>query len=179
MIDRARVPPDRALSIFTHGCRQRSHPYFIFKRYCYLPLPSAARRTRADLGRIPPMELTHETLAECVTSLRRDFQDRLGSERRVLPRFRVWAPLQVTPAGAAAGEPPFTVWLRDLSRGGLGLMYTRSLPGGWDFIVVLPRMVGEPLRMLCSVVYTSAGAPDMHSVGARFVKVLSDDASVT
>src|SRR5687767_6676056 len=119
------------------------------------------------------MELTHETLAECVTSLRRDFQDRLGSERRVLPRFRVWAPIQITPAQTADGQGPFTVWVRDLSRGGIGLMYTRTLPRDWQFTLTLPRMDGDPLCMLCAVVYTSAGAPDMHSVGARFVKVLS------
>lgn len=118
------------------------------------------------------MDLSHETLAECVTALRQGFIDRLGSERRILPRFRVWAPLQIAPT--SGDEPPISVWVRDLSRGGIGVMYTRALPMGWEFTTLLPRLASRPIRVRCAVVYCAVGAPDMFSIGARFVEQLPD-----
>ena len=114
------------------------------------------------------MQLSHETLAECVHCLRRDHKDRLGQERRTLPRFRVWAPLRIDP-GPNGEIAPFTGWVRDLSRGGIGVMHTRALPIGTQFVVTLPLLGPEPLRLLCEVVYCGGGAPDIFSIGARFV----------
>ena len=115
------------------------------------------------------MELPHELLAECVTCLRRDQKDRLGQERRVLPRFRIWAPLDVEP-GPDRKVGAITAWVRDLSRGGIGIMHTQRLEPGTQFIVTLPRMDGGPERLVCQVVYCADGAPDLYSIGAQFLR---------
>jgi len=115
------------------------------------------------------MQLSHETLAQCVTCLRRDTKDRLGHERRLLPRFAVSTPIPIEPGPAGEFEP-FVAWIRDVSRGGVGLMYTRPIERGTQFVIDLPHMEGESHRLLCQVVYCAGGVPGMYSIGARFVR---------
>jgi hypothetical protein len=120
------------------------------------------------------MHLAHEHLAEIVTCLRRDFRDRMNHERRVLPRFRVWAPVDIAllPAAAdgAGGTPAtVTVWMRDLSRGGMGLMHTRALGAGTPFVIRLPLIDGNPMPLLCEVVYCRGATGDLFSMGCKFV----------
>lgn len=114
------------------------------------------------------MQLHPEQLAEAVTCLRRDFRDRLDQERRVLPRFRVWAPMAVRGVVAQATTESYTIWVRDLSRGGIGIMYIRPLQLGEQFVIELPRFDGTSHALVCSVVYCRGAGPDMHSIGARF-----------
>ena len=118
------------------------------------------------------MHLAHEHLAEIVTCLRRDFRDRLNQERRVLPRFRVWAPLAVAPVRPGAPPTlagPVTVWVRDLSRGGIGIMHTRRMESGQQFVARLPVFDGPPSALLCEVVYCAGATGDLFSIGTRFV----------
>jgi hypothetical protein len=112
------------------------------------------------------VQLAHEHLAEIVTCLRRDSRDRMNHERRVLPRFRVWAPVEIVPL---AGDRTVTVWLRDLSRGGMGVMHTRAMALGEQFLIRLPLIDGDPMPLLCEVVYCRGATGDMFSIGCRFV----------
>ena len=47
-------------------------------------------------------------------------------------------------------------------------MHTDRLPAGFEFLVPLPRLDGEPETLITQVVYCAAAAPQMFSVGARF-----------
>jgi hypothetical protein len=118
------------------------------------------------------MHLSHELLAECVHCLRRDFKDRLGQERRVLPRFPVWTPITVRPGPdpAAPAFAPFAAWVRDLSRGGVGIIHSKPVKAGTQFVVDLPLMEGAPQPVLCQAVFCAGGVPDVYSIGARFVR---------
>jgi hypothetical protein len=102
------------------------------------------------------MRLSHELLAD---------------ERRALPRFKVSAPLRITPLGDG-DKPgkPYRVWVRDVSRGGVGLMYPKQLKLGDEFIVSLPVMVGEPQWFVCRVVFAGGSVEEMYSIGSMFVQ---------
>jgi hypothetical protein len=116
------------------------------------------------------MRLSHELLAEFVTCLRQEIRDGLAHERRTLPRFKVWAPLRITPLDGDTPGTPYRVWIRDLSRGGLGLMYPKPFELGHEFLVSMPVLVGEPQWFVCKVVYSGGSVEDMFSIGSMFVQ---------
>ena len=130
-------------------------------------IPTAAEPRLSAAPRPAGVHLAHEHLAEIVTCLRRDSRDRMNHERRVLPRFRVWAPVEVVPLPEAGKT--VTVWLRDLSRGGMGVMHTRAMALGEQFLIRLPLIDGDPMPLLCEVVYCQGATGDMFSIGCRFV----------
>jgi hypothetical protein len=109
-------------------------------------------------------------LAEFVTCLRQELRDGVGHERRSLPRFKVWAPQRITPLVGDAPGKPYRVWLRDVSRGGVGLMYPRPPELGDEFLIPLPVMEGEAQWFVCRVVYCSGSAEDMYNIGSMFVQ---------
>ena len=117
------------------------------------------------------MRLSHELLAEFVSCLRQDLRRGLEDERRALPRFKVWAPQRITPL-APGDEPgkPYRVWLRDVSRGGVGLMYPQPMALGDEFLVSMPVLVGEPQSFVCRVVYCAGSMEEMYSTGTMFVQ---------
>src|SRR5688500_7087906 len=117
------------------------------------------------------MRLSHELLAEFVSCLRQELREGLSHERRKLPRFKVWSPLRITPLGAGdVPGKPYRVWLRDISRGGVGLMYPKPAPLGDEFLIAMPALEGEPQWFVCRVVYCSGSVEDMYSIGASFMQ---------
>ena len=117
------------------------------------------------------MRLSHELLAEFVSCLRQELRHGLSDERRALPRFKVWAPMWITPVapGDQQGKP-YRVWLRDVSRGGVGLMYPRPMTLGEEFLIAMPVLVGEPQWFVCRVVYCAGSEEEMYSCGTTFVQ---------
>jgi hypothetical protein len=118
------------------------------------------------------MQITLERLESAVAAMRSDLSGRPADERRLLPRYRVWAASVVVPcdaAGAKAG-PSFEVWVLDLARGGLGFMSSRPLKLGQCFRFVLPTAdpASPPLHTVSQVVYCSPAAAGSHTVGAKF-----------
>ena len=129
------------------------------------------------------MQISIERLKDAVAAMRSDLSGRPAHERRLLPRYRVWAPAMVVPCdgvGAKAG-PSFEVWVLDLSRGGLGFMSSRPLKTGQCFRFTLPSNdpAVPPQHTVSQVVYCTPAASGSHTVGARFVAELpsSSDAA--
>jgi hypothetical protein len=116
------------------------------------------------------MRLSHELLAEFVTAMRQELRDGIGHERRALPRFKVWAPIRITPLVGDAPGTPYRMWVRDVSRGGVGLMYPHPMPLGDEFIITLPALVGEPQSFVCRAVYCAGSPEEMYSIGTMFVQ---------
>src|SRR5690349_18537742 len=117
------------------------------------------------------MQITLDRLKDAVAAMRSDLSGRPTHERRLLPRYRVWAPAMITPcnaAGAKAGAT-FEVWVLDLSRGGLGFMSSRPLKVGQHFRFLLPSNgpATPPHHTISQVVYCSPAAAGSHTVGAR------------
>lgn len=118
------------------------------------------------------MQITLERLEGAVAAMRSDLSQRPADERRLLPRFRVWAPAVIVPsdaAGAKAGAS-FEVWVLDLARGGLGFMSGRPLKVGQYFRFTVPSddPAVPPLHTVSRVVYCSPAAAGSHTVGAKF-----------
>lgn len=108
--------------------------------------------------------------------MRSDLSQRPETERRLLPRYRVWAPTIIVPCdevGAKAGAS-FEVWVLDLSRGGLGFISGRPLKVGQCFRFTLPSddAALPPVHTVSQVVYSTPAAAGSHTVGARFVAEL-------
>jgi hypothetical protein len=122
------------------------------------------------------MQITLARLQDAVAAMRSDLSQRPADERRLLPRYRVWAPAIVVPCeadGAKAGAS-FEVWVLDLSRGGLGFMSGRPLKVGQHFRFTLrDESPAPPLHTVSRVVYCSPAAAGSHTVGAKFVAGLA------
>jgi hypothetical protein len=155
----------------------------------YLPLESAdVRRVSAPAITLPAaslpislrMQISLARLEGAVAAMRRDLSDRPNHERRLLPRYRVWAPAMVVPCDAAGGKagPSFEVWVLDLSRGGLGFMSSRPLKVGQHFRFILPSDDASvpPQHTVSQVVYCTPAAAGSHTVGAKFVAELAANA---
>ena len=123
------------------------------------------------------MQITLARLEGAVAAMRSDLSERPPDERRLLPRYRVWAPTIIVPCdadGAKAGAS-FEVWVLDLSRGGLGFMSGRPLKVGQCFRFMLPSDDPSvpPQHTVSQVVYCTPAAAGSHTVGAKFVMELS------
>ena len=122
------------------------------------------------------MQITLARLEGAVAAMRSDLSQRPNHERRLLPRYRVWAPTMVVPCDAAGEKAgaSFEVWVLDLSRGGLGFMSGRPLKVGQHFRFTLPSDVpsAPPLHTVSQVVYCTPAAAGSHTVGAKFIAEL-------
>ena len=108
--------------------------------------------------------------------MRSDISQGPGHERRLLPRYRVWATAMIVPCEADGSKSgaSFEVWVLDLSRGGLGFVSGRPLAVGQCFRFTLPSSDASepPLHTLSQVVYRCPAAAGSHTVGAKFVMSL-------
>jgi hypothetical protein len=125
------------------------------------------------------MELSLERVADAVMALRVDLRDRPDLERRQLPRFPVWAPRTLYPAGDAWGTgvgatTPFEVWLIDIACGGVGFHSRQPLTAGQQFYVALPAAEGTESVLLCTVVHCRRAANGSYTGGAQFVKEVAE-----
>jgi hypothetical protein len=122
------------------------------------------------------MQISLARLEGAVAAMRRDLSDRPNHERRLLPRYRVWAPAIVVPCEITGGKAgaSFEVWVLDLSRGGLGFMSGRPMKVGQHFRFTLPSddPAVPPQHTISQVVYCTPAAAGSHTVGARFVAEL-------
>jgi hypothetical protein len=125
------------------------------------------------------MELSLERVADAVMALRVDLRDRPDLERRQLPRFPVWSPTTLHPAGenwgAGAGAmAPFEVWLIDIACGGVGFVSKVALNAGQNFYVTIPAAEGSPIQLLCNVVHCRRAANGSFTAGAQFIKEVAE-----
>jgi hypothetical protein len=122
------------------------------------------------------MEISLSRLEGAVAAMRRDLSQRPNHERRLLPRYRVWAPAIVVPCDVGGGKAgaSFEVWVLDLSRGGLGFMSGRPMKMGQFFRFTLPSddPAVPPQHTISQVVYCTPAAAGSHTVGAKFVAEL-------
>ena len=119
------------------------------------------------------MELSLERVADAVMALRVDLRDRPDLEKRQLPRFPVWAPRTIHPAGGGAAGA-FEVWLIDIACGGIGFISARPLETGNEFYVSIPAAEGSELHALARVVHCRRMANGSYTSGAQFVKEVTE-----
>jgi len=119
------------------------------------------------------MELSAEVFRDIIKVLRSD--TRGDRDKRREPRVGLRSKVTVIHSkldGGTGAEPPAGAWVRDLSPGGIGLLYPRHLPKGSIFLVRLPRHSGTPILARYTVAHCKALGDHLHSIGARFDRML-------
>jgi hypothetical protein len=117
------------------------------------------------------MLLSAELFNQIIAALRSDQQS--GEERRVAPRVGLRAEVDVL-LRPVPGAPRVLMRCRDLSVGGIGLVYDHALPPGHEFLVRLPAARGQPAVLVsCVTVHSRELDEKLFAIGARVVRTLS------
>ncbi len=112
------------------------------------------------------LKLTAQLYKQILASLRSDFPSR-GSEKRGQGRVGLRCSLDIVPCSFSEnGAKPITVWVRDISMKGIGLVTSMPIAEGTLFIARLPRNPDEPLSVTYKVVYCRRLSSDLYSVGS-------------
>jgi hypothetical protein len=124
------------------------------------------------------MIVPSEMLQEVVASLPITVDRGVGAEARRQERTRVRTHVAIlvrTTDGAGADVQTVQVQVRDISIGGIGILRRTSMHLDEPFIVTLPRGANQTIGVLAHVAYWEPLAEQLVGVGARFVRILSDD----
>jgi hypothetical protein len=113
------------------------------------------------------MQLMAQDYAEVVAALKAA-NDTKGHERRTTARLEVQAQVKIFPYRDGQLGPAYTCLTRDLSFKGVGLFQARQSARGSQFVVVLPKIEGKPLSLLCNVMFCRPLADGLYNVGAAF-----------
>ncbi len=115
------------------------------------------------------MNLSAEKFREIIETLRSDCSDR---DKRSGPRVGMRAQVAVL-TDLTGRRTVHSMRCRNVSASGIGLMHTRELPVGAEFIVCLSGGgMNEPVYLSCVVVHCHHQGPDVYSIGGRIVRVL-------
>ena len=112
------------------------------------------------------MELSAEILHSTVNSIK-PFAGERRQYERVPFRFKV----KIIPYQNKICSDPITLWTRDVSPGGIGLVYHKPMRTGFTFIIRLPRQDEKPALLLCTVRSCATLAANVYGIGASFTEV--------
>src|SRR5439155_25059205 len=112
--------------------------------------------------------LSAETFEQIIGSVKTDKQT--GDERRRSVRVGVRGNVTIyllreSDSGLDAAQAT----VRDISSGGIGLIYNSPLRVGRRFLIRLPRTDDQPLQLVCIVRQCRAVSGGVHLIGAEFV----------
>ena len=117
--------------------------------------------------------MSAELFEQIVKALRSDaVTDR---DKRCGPRvgLRVQVDIFLEPG---TGRPVERMGCRNLSVGGIGLLHSREVRVGTEFVARLRASgVVHTVHISCVVLHCERAAQDLYSIGARVVRVLSSD----
>jgi hypothetical protein len=118
--------------------------------------------------------LTAEVFKDVISALRSDESSTRLLDKRGSPRVGLRTKLQIVTGPVGPFENlPVEVWLRDLSAGGMGIVYSQELEPGTTFVAHLPRRQGPPLRVLYEVAHCKRLSKDLFSIGAKLTRILA------
>jgi hypothetical protein len=124
-----------------------------------------------------PLTLTADAFNQIVQSLRSD-DGRRFNEKRMKPRVGVRGRVSIvllSPDGT--GEKTLTVWVRDLSANGIGILLNQPLPQASRFAACFHRSNEQPLTLTYVVAHSKAAVKGLYTIGAHLVG--ADDQSAT
>ena len=120
------------------------------------------------------MNLETEVFTGIVAAMRLRAGSHMWEERRMLGRIPMQKCMAIIPYKAGVAGEAVNVWVRDLSAGGIGLIHSQRMEAGEQFVVRLPRADGSEVPLVCVVAHCSTLAPELHSIGARFLSFQTD-----
>ena len=112
------------------------------------------------------MQLSAEIFERIVDALEVDAPQRTSAEKRQEPRTAVHGFVSIVPPG---GGPSLRVEVRDLSRHGIGLLSTREMKAGEQFVLLIAGDAGA-VGVIFSVVHCRALSPEQYAIGGRVVR---------
>jgi hypothetical protein len=121
------------------------------------------------------MHLTAEQYQQIVRQLRSERPHDRGSERRSSPRVGLRAQVRVIECRTTAESANLTVWVRDISSDGIGLLFPQPVRPGTYLVMSLPtsKRQNATLDLLFLAVRCDPLARDQFSVGARFHRIIT------
>jgi hypothetical protein len=117
------------------------------------------------------LKLTAQLYKQILASLKSDSPER-NSEKRTQGRVGLRCTLEIIPL---KGGKPITVWVRDISEQGIGLVSPAVVGEGTIFIARLPREKGEPLIVSYKVCYCRHLSSELYSLGCRLEAIEKKD----
>jgi hypothetical protein len=123
------------------------------------------------------MNLEVETLTGVVAAMRLRGGARTWEDRRAMGRIPMQKVVAIIPYRAGIAGEAVNVWIRDISAGGIGLIHSHRMEPNEEFVIRLPRVDGSELPVVCAVAHCAALGPELFTIGARFVRTLSEEAS--
>jgi hypothetical protein len=123
------------------------------------------------------MTLTAHLFQQILTSLRSDTGRRFN-EQRMGPRVGVRGKIKILRGAAAAAapaaepaQPPFEVWVRDVSISGIGLLSSEAMTAGTHFRAHFPKVDDLPLTLVYTVVHCKSVSKGLYVIGARLADI--------
>src|SRR5947209_11978540 len=121
-----------------------------------------------------PMNLPddlYRQITEAITVVDEDDAAQPGDRRS--PRVKLCTQVSLYPWTSPADS--FSVRIRDLSAGGIGILHSQRLPLDSQFVVRLPRAgASGPLLLLYTVVFSEPLSENLTTIGARFERVVAE-----
>ncbi len=115
------------------------------------------------------MAFTAELFRQIVENLKSD-DGRRYDEQRNRPRVGVRGRVDIKLMQVGdRGIRTLSVWIRDLSVNGIGILHSKPLPNDSKFIAHFPRCDDAPLAITYVVAYSKQVSKGLYVVGARMV----------
>jgi hypothetical protein len=119
-------------------------------------------------------KLSAEVFESILANLRSDNKDR-SAEKRLTPRVGLRAKIDIVPqAFGDQGARPLTIWVRDISLCGLGILSTQFMSEGMVFTAMFDRERQGTLNVEYTVTYCKTLSNHLFSVGAHVNKVTKE-----
>jgi hypothetical protein len=119
------------------------------------------------------MVLTAELFEQTLSTLRAERGK--APEQRRHPRVGVRCLLNIIPLDNGTCGKTVGVWTRDISESGIGVISSKSMKKGNQFLIRLPRRDETATTLLCTVTSCNLVADKLYSIGAQFGKVIARD----
>jgi hypothetical protein len=119
--------------------------------------------------------LTAEWFSQIIATLKSDTHQTKGHEKRTEGRVGLRCQLDLIPKQGDVIGKPITVWVRDISVNGIGLVSSKPVETGIELIASFARHGMPPLAVVYKVRYARRLSGDLYSVGANLKKVVNGD----
>ena len=121
------------------------------------------------------MKFSAEMFKQIIATLRSDGAGSRGHEKRTEGRVGLRSCVDIIPHTTDdKGAKAISVWIRDLSVNGVGLVSTVQLDSNIEFVIGFYRDGQKPLSVRYKVRHCKRLARDLHSVGASFERFEDD-----
>lgn len=122
------------------------------------------------------MKFSAEMFKQIIATLRGDGSGARGHEKRTEGRVGLRSSVDIVPY-AVDGKmaKAITVWIRDLSVNGVGLVSSVQLDAKLEFVIGFGLDGQKPLSVRYKVRHCKKLARDLHSIGASFERFEDDD----